>query len=122
MRFVHDQIRAHLLRSCGFIDEPIRHLQLDALRRSEWSPTFERLMRNRLIMGAFRYGRLHEPHAPHDNVHSAIARLRRYLKDGNQEHLVDAANLCLVEYVRGECHSHPTFQTVDDGQHTEQLK
>lgn len=122
MRFVHDQIRAHLLRSCGRIDEPLGQMQLDELQRTEWSPAFERLMRNRLLMGAFRYGRLHEPHAAHDNVRSAIARLRRYLDDGNQEHLVDAANLCLVEYVRGECHENPNLRAVDDGPHTEKRK
>lgn len=33
-------------------------LTLEELRESEWSEEFEKFMRNRLIMGAIRYGRL----------------------------------------------------------------
>ena len=36
---------------------PAIHL-IDELKASEWSPEFEQLMRNRLVMGGLRYGKL----------------------------------------------------------------
>jgi hypothetical protein len=82
---------------------------------------FERLRRNRFSVGYFRYGHNFETVEPGDylNVESAIQRLQRYLIDGNQEHLVDAANLCAVEYINPASHSNPHFAPSDDGQHIE---
>ena len=89
---------------------------LDSLRETEWSTDFERLMRNRLLMGAFRYGRLGQPGKPtYKRLDDMIRRLEAYKTDRNQEHLVDVANLCLCEFVEGGGHLSP----IDDGQHTE---
>ena len=71
-------------------------------------------MRNRMIMGALRYGLLGAPGKPqYDRIASIIKRLKFYTEDGNTEHLVDAANLCLCEFVEG---THPLkhFGSVDD--------
>lgn len=98
--------------------EPIN---LDELKRSEWSRQFENLMRNRLIMGAIRYGKLHAPGKPkYDRVESIIKRLKQYQESGNKEHLVDVANLCMLEFE--ECH-HPNayFQAADDGEHVKSI-
>jgi hypothetical protein len=76
-------------------------------------------MRLRLIMGAFRYGKLHGQGKPaYDRVGSAKARLDLYLRTHNQEHLVDAANLLLLEF---EEPSYPDayFESADDGIHTD---
>jgi hypothetical protein len=43
--------------------------------------------------------------------------LRKYKADGNQEHLVDAANLCMVEFIQPACHPSPHFTPSDDGEH-----
>ena len=84
------------------------------LVKSEWSYKFEQLMRNRLIMGAIRYGRLHEKDKPkYDRVESMITRLQKYSTDGNKEHLVDVANLCLCEFEE----SNNTLRPIDDGEH-----
>ena len=95
---------------------------LEALADSEWCRTFERMMRNRLIMGAFRYGTFAQHKAAgrngYDNVGSAIARLCQYQRTGNMEHLVDAANLCLKEWRVGE-HPQRHFRPTDDGIHAE---
>jgi hypothetical protein len=49
------------------------------LRRTEWSVKFENLMRNRLIMGALRYGRLGAANKPkYNRVDSMIKRLSKY--------------------------------------------
>jgi hypothetical protein len=82
-----------------------------------------RFMKARLVMGYYRYGGIRDPSArPWDNISSAIERLQSYLKDGNLEHLVDAANLCLVEWVKGPrglgSHPHPRWAPTDDGRHT----
>lgn len=89
---------------------------VDILREEEWSPLFEKLMRNRLLQGAYRYGRLRETGGDLRRVESAVKRLVKYLETGNAELLVDAANLCMCEF---EVPGHPRhhFNTVDDGDH-----
>jgi hypothetical protein len=77
-------------------------------------------MRNRMVQGFFRYGSLHSPELrekAYDNVSGAIRRLERYRADGNIEHLVDAANLCLMEFMVPNCHESPSFRSIDDGEH-----
>jgi hypothetical protein len=92
---------------------------LQTLRLSEWDLEFEQLMRNRLIMGATRYGRMRDKAtAVYAFVDSAIKRLQLYVQDGNTEHLVDAANLCMKEFVVGE-HPKKHFKSGDDTIHTE---
>jgi len=93
-------------------------LDYEDLRKSEWSPKFEELMRERLILGAYRYGRIFAKDKPkYDRIASIIKRLRKFEVDGNKEHLVDAANLCLLEFV--ECnHPNAHFTSIDDGEHT----
>lgn len=89
----------------------------EELSETEWSYEFERLMRNRLIMGALRYGRIGLKGKPkYDRVSSMIKRLNNYQESGNKEFLVDIANLCLLEFI--EC-NHPKqhFNSIDDGEH-----
>lgn len=92
----------------------------ETLKRTEWSSTFERLMRNRLLVGSFRYGRLRDNHAKYDVISSIIRRAEAYQRDGNQEHLVDIANLALVEFVRPS-HPNPCWAPTDDGDHVDPL-
>lgn len=92
---------------------------LHELRRTEWSKEFEDLRRNRMIMGSFRYESL-ETQKKSDHrymlIEDAIRRLEKYQKEGNVEHLLDVANLCMIEYVAP---SNPKahFESVDDGEH-----
>lgn len=75
------------------------------LQKSEWSPEFERLMRNRLVMGALRYGPLHAPgKRKYDRSIGMRKRLIQYIDTGNTEFLVDIANLALLEFEEG---THP---------------
>lgn len=95
------------------------HATLDELKRTEWSVPFELMMRNRMIVGSLRYGRLGKPDKPaYDRVGEAIRRLRLYEQTGNDELLVDAANICMVEFLEGK-HPKKHFVSVDDGQHAE---
>lgn len=114
----HDILRDRLLIAAKLKDPPaVRHLTLADLE-SQWSPEFELYMRNRLMMGALRYGGLNPNRKQnYDAITSAIKRLCLYNETGNLECLVDAANLCLVEYV---CGHHPKrhFHSFDsDGTH-----
>lgn len=73
---------------------------LDDLRESEWSPEFELLMRNRLVMGGLRYGRMHRDSdwTAFDCAAKAKKSLDKFSFDGNREHLVDAAAYCLLAF------------------------
>ena len=99
------------------------HPSLESLRKSEWSPNFEELMRNRLIMGSFRYElfEVKRKGLKYDCAKEAIARVELFQKTGNTEHLVDAANMCLIEF---EFSNHPNkhFAQIDDGVHAERIK
>ena len=89
---------------------------LETLKRTEWSKEFESLMRNRLIMGAMRYGRLGKPKPKWDRLSSIAKKVSAFKQDKNKELLVDIANLCLVEFVEGEGY----FTSADDEDHTEE--
>lgn len=114
MKTVSQHIRDHLLQ-CVTPSKPMP--SLDELRASEWSPEFENLMRNRLVMGAFRYGRIHSSGKPAwDRVESIKQRIDAYEKMGNTEYLVDIANMALLEFEEGT-HPEKHFASTDDADH-----
>lgn len=95
---------------------------LDSLKSSEWSKIFERmvrfcthditceefevffiLMKNRLVMGRFRYGKLNAENKPKwDRIERVIKEVALYEKDGNTERLIDISNMCLLEFEEGD--------------------
>jgi hypothetical protein len=90
---------------------------LEKIRKTQWCDDFERLMRNRLTMGAFRYGLFDKRKTSKmDLIGDAERRIRKYRKEGNMECLVDATNLLLLEFA---CGGHPKchFKSTDDGDH-----
>lgn len=115
---VHDLIRDRLLTRAGLGTPPERcPWSLDQLYATQWSTEFERLMRNRLVMGALRYGPLNAPGKPkYDSLASMLRRLESYARSGNLEILVDVANLCLVEFVERR-HPHAHWAADDTGLH-----
>ena len=127
MPTVTELIRRHLSeRVGGYWPDP--KPGLDELRDRRWVPEFERLMRDRLIMGAFRYEceDLREaPKRAFDNVPSMRVRLAKYEETGDLEHLVDVANLCMLEFRLGRARR-DRFRYLgsggDHGHHTEELK
>ena len=117
--FIHDYIRNHLLETLGMHRKKMP--DLNELKKTQWSPLFEKLMRNRLIMGAIRYGLLKEKgKQKYNRIDSIKQRLELYNFDGNAEHLVDIANLCLLAF---EEPNHPNFHfdAQDDKNHTNKL-
>lgn len=110
-RNVSEYIRQSLYKTAALLSELSPH----RLAVTEWSDIFEALMRNRLIMGAIRYGRLATPRPKGiTNVHMQYIdeRIKRYKETGNTEALVDVANLCLVEFVVGD-HPKKHFKSLE---------
>ena len=109
---VTEHLREHLMARADL--PPERMPSLTELRRTEWSDEFAQLMRNRLVMGAFRYGRLATGAGVGlGRVASIAKRVERYIETGNDELLVDIANLAMVEFMLGV---HPTkhFDALDE--------
>lgn len=93
---------------------------LDALIKSEGCWAFELARFQRMIMGSFRYGLLGKKGKPiYDRVQSIIHRMNLYNMDGNAEHLVDVANLALIEFVEG---THQGLKPTDDADHHTKVK
>jgi hypothetical protein len=117
-----DFFRQAWRRAAGLPEEesPKPLPDLDSLKASEWSAECEILMRNRLVMGAIRYGALHAQGKPtYDRIKSTLRRLQRYAETGNRELLVDVANLCLLEFEEGD-HPNGHWRSEDDGEHVGQ--
>lgn len=84
-----------------------------------WSSEFENFMRNRLRFGMFRYGPISDQKKGlMDNIGSIEKRIKKYKISGNDELLVDVANICMVEFMKG---NHPLkhFSSEDDGEHVQ---
>jgi hypothetical protein len=76
-------------------------------------------MKNRMVMGAFRYQPLSYQKSfniQYDNLKSIRRRLKLYELTGNLEHLVDCANICMIEFMVGN-HEKRHFKSIDDGEH-----
>lgn len=116
----HDALRAHLLETAGIVDRrPVP--SLETIRLSEWSSDFEQLQRNRMVMGAFRYGPVaRQDFTQHELTTEIKRRVRRYECTRNLEHLVDAANICMVAYLQGLRHGECLTPT-DNGPHTQKI-
>ena len=90
---------------------------LETLKQTERSEQFEKFRMNRKIMGAFRYGLFNAKGKPKwDRINSIIDRAKKYKENGNDELLIDIANLCELEFVEGT-HPKKHFHSVDDGVH-----
>lgn len=116
------------LWKCGLPEEPpIKQTipDYEELRKSEWSEEFEKLMRNRLIFGAIRYGCMGHGKIPknkptYDRIESIKKRLKFFEETGNAEWLIDIANIALLIF---EEKQHPNFhfKQIDDGYHDEKI-
>ncbi|HPI18738.1 MAG TPA: hypothetical protein PKY56_00070 [Candidatus Kapabacteria bacterium] len=84
--------------------------ELTIIKETQWSVEFEELMRNRLVMGAFRYGMFGKQSKKYDHTSSIPKRLELYKQTKNAEYLVDIANLCMAEYIDNK----PKLCSIDD--------
>lgn len=120
MTSVSEHIRRHCYRSLGMDTE--RMPSLSEIKANEWSSEFERLMRNRLILGRIRYGSMYAQ--GRTTTKSRMDYIKKqceiYRASGNEECLVDIANIAMVEFVK---HEHPKhhFRAIDDGCHVDEV-
>jgi len=111
---------------CGLPERTDVQDNLYDLYQSEWSnefmekvrkfyipdEQFVQMMKNRLVIGTYRYGYFHDKDRPkYDHISSARKRYANYLKDGNGEHLIDIANFMMLEFVRGQV-AHTTMECI----------
>lgn len=116
---LHQALRKRLLERAGIFEDTKRPLKdLDAIEREQWNSNFERLMKNRLTMAYFRYAPIRSQigKSLYDNVGSIKRRLELYEQTKNREHLVDIANLAMVEFTVNP--DYP-FESLDDAEHTQ---
>lgn len=121
MLSTHAILRKRLLDRAGIFEvSAVCAPSLPEIYKMQWSADFEQKMRDRMAMGFFRYGSLREQIGKQKfkNIESIKSRLAQYEVDHNREHLVDIANLALVEFV-----VHPEFPFVasDDTEHAKPL-
>jgi hypothetical protein len=72
-------------------------------------------------MGAFRYERFGPAKSHYPTATEAIKRILKYIEMGNSEHLVDAANMLLLEFEFGR-HPDKHFGAIDDGEHCQKIE
>ena len=84
----------------------------DHVPPTEFSHTFVQGMANRMATSYSKYGAVKDAYpARVDAIRSLLLRLDRYERDGNTEHLIDAANYCMIEFMapkHPEAHFAPT--------------
>ena len=119
----HDAIRKHLLEEVFGIFEQVERLpDLEELKQTEYCDEFDELRRNRMVMGAFRYGRLSNPDKwKYNFIEGLRKKLWAYVDTGNTENLVDAANYLMLEFMQP---SHPNahFRAEDNTNHCPERK
>jgi hypothetical protein len=120
---IKDYMRNLWLWSCGIQEKDLgRKPSLDELKKSEWSQEYETLRLNRMVLGSFRYGNIQkQDFNKFDMISETIRRLNLYNESGNLEHILDAGNCLMIEYIKGKRNG-KLVQSIDDGKHNEETK
>ena len=98
--------------NCFTLDNQLTKEECKNLFVTEWNIHFEKLMKNRLVMGALRYGKIDNQ----KKVEAIVKKANKYMKTGNLEYLVDLANYCMLEF-GDPSHSKAHFESTDDEDH-----
>lgn len=106
MKTAHQVLHERLLVQKGLTEvtpPKFKPEDLKKLEHSERSSQFERLMRNRLLMGVFRYGtfeqkRRNNSKKPWDLLGAVKSKIESYSRTGNTEYLVDCANYLMLAF------------------------
>ena len=113
----HKEIRKKLHDRLNIIEPiPKKNLSIASILRTEWCKEFIKHMRDKMLIGAFRYGRVRETAKTRDYVHGMRQRIKLYVETGNTEFLVDVANFAMVEFMISD-HPKKHFKDTDDVVH-----
>lgn len=122
MPTIHQHLRRHLEESLGLPQTPLA-APFEELWETEWDSHFERLMRNKLVFGSVRYGRLGDPSKPQwDRLGRIRRELQHYEQTGDLEALVEIANHALLEFVEGRHPNRHYGERGDTSWHTEEVR
>jgi hypothetical protein len=67
---------------------------------TEYSEQFIQGMINRMSMSYLKYGRISDAYPSKVSaLESLKLRIKKYLESGNKEHLMDAANFLMIEFI-----------------------
>jgi len=117
MKTIFNHLRESIYKQKGLF-LPASHKPLYKLRKTQWNNKFEKLCRNRLILGGYRYGEFStESSKSCTSVEDIKLRLDLYLETGNLEYLVDAANYTMLEFTYSR-HNNAHFKSSDDDVHS----
>ncbi len=102
---------------------------LKELLKTENHDEVWKLCNNRMLLGSFRYELLAQKekdhrekgHTGYNLVGEARIRIGLYEETGNREHLLDAINMCAIEF-RFPSHPEAHFKPTDDGHHAEKIR
>lgn len=121
MKPIFDHLRDRLHAKAGILPHGPKFSPADLkkLEQTEWDAEFERLMRNRMLMGALRYATMSKKGVMAKNgkhwelLKPIMSKLRAYEETGNSEYLVDIANYCMLAF-RFDPHPKKHFHALDD--------
>lgn len=118
---IHDVLRMRVHSKAGLIEKEKNGFVGKSFKDLDgnWSEHFLELMKNRMRMGALRYGHMNTQRfrrrngTRYDIRRAIMAKVNSYLKTGNTEHLVDAANYMMLVFELDE-HPNKHFRPLDD--------
>lgn len=117
MKSVSEHLRDRLLGAAAYTGSVKAVSTVAEIVALQGYPRALAYAKNRMVFGFYRYGSFKDPGQPnYDRIGSAIYRLKKYQITGNTEYVIDAFNLCGIEF---ESPNHPKahFNTIDDGHH-----
>ena len=109
------------LPEIDFLAPVNKHFVSELQNEDTWySAEFVKLMKNRLFLGALRYGAFRQytffRKPQYDLLKTIRRKLKFYEETGNTELLVDIANYALIEFVESR-HPNKHFRAADDQGH-----
>ena len=115
MNTITEHIREHLMIHQFGIGLP----SYEERQESEWCSAFEQGMRNRLVLGSYRYSPLkYQDLFLYDFIKETRRRLQLYDRYHNLEYLIDAANMLMIEFIKGQKLGYQ-MKSSDDGIHNQ---
>jgi hypothetical protein len=89
--------------------------KLNEVLGKQFSEDFINKMKARVFFGFYRYGesKQYKKDSPYNIMDTILKRLEKYRETGNQEHLVDAVNFIMIEYMHPQ-HPNAHFESIEE--------
>jgi hypothetical protein len=92
---------------------------IDRVLKTEYSEKFDEIRKHMMVTSFFKYGPLKENYSSKclNSMLAALNDMEEYHKDGNTEHLADAANQLMIEFMCPQKEGAHYSNTDDSGNH-----